>query len=93
MGSLVPLRVQLHIEVNAQYYSHKIRLHFVLTTNCFVMHRQIGTPLIVEMKPKSEITQQDVDCLHQAFCDAMTNLFEKTKSRHGCTSDQKLIIV
>lgn len=57
------------------------------------MHHQIGAPLIVAKKPKSEITQQDVDSLHKTFCDAMTNLFEKTKSRHGCTPDQKLVIV
>ena len=60
---------------------------------CSKMYRQVGAPLVVKMKPKSEITQQDVDSLHQAFCAAMTELFERTKSRHGCTADQKLIIV
>ena len=66
---------------------------FILTECGYKMHHQIGAPLIVTKKPKSEITQQDVDTLHKTFCDAMTNLFEKTKSRHGCTPDQKLVIV
>jgi N-formylglutamate amidohydrolase len=47
----------------------------------------------VTKKLKSEITQQDVDTLHKTFSDAMTSLFEKTKARHGCTPDQKLVIV
>jgi Diacylglycerol acyltransferase len=65
-------------------------LLFLILTDYY---HQIGAPLIVTKKPKSEITQQDVDTLHKTFCDAMTNLFEKTKSRHGCSPDQKLVIV
>jgi Diacylglycerol acyltransferase len=59
----------------------------------FHLKCQIGAPIVVKAKPKSDITQQDVDELHVVFTKAMQSLFDNTKEKHGCSADTKLVIL
>lgn len=54
---------------------------------------QIGAPIVVKKKSKSDITQRDIDQLHVEFTKAMQRLFDNTKQKHGCSADTKLVIL
>jgi hypothetical protein len=54
---------------------------------------QIGKPIPVTKKAKKDITQQDIDELHATFLKSMETLFERTKLKHGCSADTKLLIL
>ena len=47
----------------------------------------------MKKKPRSDITQRDIDELHAVFTKAMQSLFERTKERHGCSAHTQLVIL
>jgi 2-acylglycerol O-acyltransferase 2 len=51
----------------------------------------VGAPIIVEKQ--SRPSQLEVDALHQRYCDALIELFEKHKSDYGLPADAHLNIL
>jgi 2-acylglycerol O-acyltransferase 2 len=56
------------------------------------LHVEIGAPIEVKMKEKSEITPEDIDKLHEKFINETKRLFDRTKAAHGM-ADKELIIL
>ena len=54
------------------------------------VHVEVGKPVLVTKKRKEDISQADIDKLHTEFVQSMHDLFERTKSKHGCSPDTKL---
>jgi hypothetical protein len=53
---------------------------------------QIGAPVRVDKKPLADITNEDIDRVHNEFMNAMIRLFDRTKHKHGVEKDAKLDI-
>jgi len=51
----------------------------------------VGPPIIVEKQ--SRPSQEKVDALHQRYCDALTELFDKHKCDYGVPADAQLNIL
>ena len=46
----------------------------------------------VDKNPLADITNEDIDRVHNEFMNAMTRLFDRTKHKHGVEKDVKLDI-
>lgn len=54
---------------------------------------EMGRPIQVEKIAKENITQQNIDDLHQQFVAEMERFFERTKKKYGVPADVKLSII
>ena len=54
---------------------------------------EIGKPIPVEKVPKDQITDKMIDDLHQQFCNAMVQLFNRTKVNYSDHKNAELNIL
>lgn len=54
------------------------------------LHMEIGSPIVVQAKPSSEITDQDIHELHEKFMHAMKELFDRSKVKYPAYKDAQL---
>jgi hypothetical protein len=90
--------IPITVEDKDKDQSHRKHCDFLLAVVVTVLPVfrspvQIGAPIPVQKKQSSEITPQDIEALHATFCKAMQELFEKSKSKHGCDASTKLLIL
>lgn len=57
-----------------------------------MLFSQIGAPIPVEKKAASDITQEDIDKLHEKFINEMIRLFNRTKESNGFPNSELKVL-